>query len=296
MSELLSQLQNNIMYQLHTATYNPDAEQFAAQKKQQAEEALKLKNETKDISGADISGAKVGDADISGVMCFGTSVKLGPTNFFKADIFDAYLKDFAKNPSKLKNASFATLDAAKSVVQKRTDVTGLLEVGSGVYFYTADPTLTNTIDPIYVDTLVIANNKPTFIPVMSCDAMAQLEERKTFSVGRMFKNAISTTTRIVLIFLLLSFAILGSSLATNINVYRDFPYRVLYALYGFFFFFAVIPYVLGYRWLYLKKRPRFYSLIPLIDTPIQNSFLANLLSWLTFEPDDEMQFLDGCRF
>ena len=126
--------------------------------------------------------------------------------------------------------------------------------------------------------------------------MAQLEERKTFSVGRMFKNAISTTTRIVLIFLLLSFAILGSSLATNINVYRDFPYRVLYALYGFFFFFAVIPYVLGYRWLYLKKRPRFYSLIPLIDTPIQNSFLANLLSWLTFEPDDEMQFLDGCRF
>jgi len=144
-----------------------------------------------------------------------------------------------------------------------------------------------------------ASTNPQFIPAPACNAAAvaaeTAEERKTFSVQRMFKRAFSTTMNILSVFLLIALGVFGSSLATNLNVYHGWPYRLLYAIYGFVFFFVVIPYTLLWRWAYLKKRPRFYALIPLIDTPIDNPMLANLLSWFTFEPDDEMAYLDGCR-
>lgn len=289
MSQLLSQLQNTIMYQLHAATYNPDAEAYAAQK-QQAEAASK----TNDISGSDISGAKqdVSGADISGNMCFGTLIQLGPKNFFKGDVFDAYLKQVMNDSKKYQ---FKTLNAAKAECQKRTDATGIVQFPDGFYIYTNDTTLVDTIDPKSTDAGRIASQNPTFIPVMTCADMEAAAERSTFSVKRLFARALKITSSVLGMFLLVALGIFGASLATNLNVYRGWPYRLLYALYGCVFFFVVIPYVLLWRWLYQHKRPRFYALIPIIGVPIENRILAFLLNWFTFEPDDEIAMLDGCR-
>jgi len=140
-----------------------------------------------------------------------------------------------------------------------------------------------------------ADLNPQFITAMTCAAAAAAEERKTFSIKRLIKRALAITSSVLGMFLVVSLGLFSASLATNLNVYRGWPYRLLYAIYGVVFFFIVIPYVLLWRWAYLKKRPRFYAFIPIIGVPIENSILAFLLSWFTFEPDDEMQFLDGCR-
>jgi len=302
MSELLNNLKNTIMYQIHNATYNPDAEAYAAQQKATTTDVSGSNISGADISGADISGAKqdISGADISGAMCFGAIVQLGPKNFFKSVVFDVYVKDITKDE---KTYSFKTLNEAKASTQKRTDVTGIIQTtvggngGSGTfYLYNRDPTLTDKIDPPSQDTERIASQNPTFIPVMSCDAMADAQERATFSTKRLFNRAYEVLKKVLRIFFWIALAVFGSSLATNLNVYRDWPYRLLYAIYGAVFFFVVIPYVLLWRWAYQKKRPRFYALIPIIGSPIENHFLAILLSWFTFKTDDEAAMLDTCRF
>lgn len=296
MSELFSQLSNNVMYQLHKATYNPDAEEFAAQKAAAAADisGSDISGSTKsDISGADISGADLSGADVSGVMCFGATIQLGPTKFFKSDVFDDYTQTLVKNPKK--KYTFKTLDEAKVACQTMTETTGILAANSLFYIYTGDATLVDKIEPNSPTSERIASQNPTFVPAMTCEAMADAEERKTFSVKRLFKRAFSITGKVVGVFLILALCIFGASLATNLNVYRALPYRLLYAIYGAIFFFVVIPYVLLWRWAYQHKRPRFYALIPIFGTPFENPIAATLLSWFTFEPDDEMAMLDGCR-
>jgi len=312
MSEILENLKNTIMYQIHNATYNPDAEAYAAEKKATAADVSGSDISGADISGADISGADisgakqdVSGADISGAMCFGTPIQLGPTNFFKKEPFEDFLKDMYKSLSdykNLKNLIFKTLNEAKAATQKRTDVTGILQITEGgqdrtdrFYLYNKDPTLTDKIDPASTTSLQLASQKPILIPVMSCDAMAEAEERATFSTKRLFNRAFGVLEKVLRIFFWIALAVFGSSLATNLNVYRDWPYRLLYAIYGAVFFFVVIPYVLLWRWAYQKKRPRFYALIPIIGSPIENHFLAVLLSWFTFKTDDEAAMLDTCR-
>lgn len=119
-------------------------------------------------------------------------------------------------------------------------------------------------------------------------------ERNTFSVKRMLKRALTVTNSVLTTFLIVALGIFGASLATNINVYKPFPYRILYLIYGFVFFFVVIPYVLLWRWLYQKKRPRFYALFPIIGMHLDNPTTAALFSWLSFKPDADMELLDGC--
>jgi uncharacterized membrane protein YdbT with pleckstrin-like domain len=117
------------------------------------------------------------------------------------------------------------------------------------------------------------------------------EERKTFSFTRLLGTAGGIFFTIILVFLLFFGAVLGASLATNLNLYLPTPYRILYAIYGFLLFFLVIPYVLGYRWFWKGKRPRFYSLIPLIPYHLDNRFAAFLFSWLSYKPDDQVDSL-----
>ena len=302
MNQVLANLQNTIMYQIHAATYNPDAEAYAAKQKAVATDVsgADISGAKQDISGADISGAKqdISGADISGAMCFGASVNLGPKNFFKKEPFEDYLKDIIKNSSRY---FFKTLNEAKAATQKRTDITGIVQtLGSGgdtvFYLYNRDPTLTDKIDPTSIDAERIAAQNPMFIPVMSCEAMAEAQERATFSTKRLFDRSFGVLKKVLRTFFWIALAVFGSSLATNLNVYRDWPYRLLYAIYGAVFFFVVIPYVLLWRWAYQKKRPRFYALIPIIGSPIENHFLAILLSWFTFKTDDEAAMLDSCRF
>ena len=115
---------------------------------------------------------------------------------------------------------------------------------------------------------------------------AEEKERGTFDIGRAIGRALGTVMQIVSIFLVIILGVYGSSLATNLNVYQDWPVRVLYAIYGLFFFWLVIPYVLGYRWYWKGIRPRFYALIPLVPYHFDNYYAAMLFSWMSYKPDD----------
>ena len=116
-------------------------------------------------------------------------------------------------------------------------------------------------------------------------------EQKTFSFTRLFGTVAGTFFGIFIIFCLFFLAVLGSSMATNLNIYHSAPFRIFYAIYGFLFFFLVIPYVLGYRWFWKGKRPKFYSLIPIIPYHLDNQWAALLFSWLSYRPDDQIECL-----
>ena len=198
MSKLLRQLQNSIAYNLHAATYNPDAEAYAAQNDEADKE---------EKAGLDEASA------------------------------DAAIKKEKEDKAAADKA------AAEAAAEKKA---------------------------------------------------AEDAERNTFSVKRMLKRALTVTNSLVTTFLIVALGIFGASLATNINVYKPLPYRILYLIYGFVFFFVVIPYVLLWRWLYQKKQPRFYALFPIIGMHLDNPTTAALFSWLSFKPDADMELLDGC--
>jgi len=120
-------------------------------------------------------------------------------------------------------------------------------------------------------------------------------ERNEFSISRLVGKILGTTVSMLTVFLLVVFGVFGSSLATNLNLYHTAPYRVLYAIYGFVFFFLVIPYVLLYRWWWKGKQPRFYSLIPLVPYHFDNYYAGILLSWMSYKPDDRIDSLKEWR-
>lgn len=115
---------------------------------------------------------------------------------------------------------------------------------------------------------------------------ADFEQRANFSVTRMLSTITQTTLSVFITFILVLVAILGASLATNLNLYKSWPYRIFYAIYGFLFCFVVIPYVLLYRWWWKEKRPRFYSLIPLMPYRFDHPWMAQFFSWMSYKPDD----------
>ena len=126
---------------------------------------------------------------------------------------------------------------------------------------------------------------------VAAEATAERKRRETFSTGGAIGEALGIIFTILLVFLLLSFGILGASLATNLNIYHSAPYRVFYAIYGFFFFFLVIPYVLGYRWWYQGKKPKFYALVPLVPYHFDHQLTAFFLSWMSYKPDLQIDLL-----
>jgi hypothetical protein len=120
---------------------------------------------------------------------------------------------------------------------------------------------------------------------------ADRASRSQFKPGRFAAKVGGVIYTILTAFVVVVGGIYGAHLATNLNVYRSWPYRLLYAIYGFIFFPVVITYVLGYRWWWKGKKPRYYALLPLIPYFVRQPLLAQLLSWLTFRPDDVMDSL-----
>lgn len=116
-------------------------------------------------------------------------------------------------------------------------------------------------------------------------------DRATFSVTRLFGTVFGIVFTVLMVFLLLVFGVYGASLATNLNVYRSLPYKLLYAIYGFLFFFLVIPYVLVYRWYWKGLKPKFYSLIPLLPHRLENRWAVLLFSWISYKPDSDVELL-----
>ncbi len=119
----------------------------------------------------------------------------------------------------------------------------------------------------------------------------ELKERERFDPWRLTNRIFTTIGSILLLFLLVVFGVFGASLATNLNLYKEAPYRVLYAIYGFLFFFLVIPYVIGYRWWWNGQKPRFYALIPIIPYHFDNYYAGMLFSWMSFKPDCQIESL-----
>lgn len=118
------------------------------------------------------------------------------------------------------------------------------------------------------------------------------EERKIFSASRLALNVFLILMKILVAFLILVLGVYGASLSANLNLYREYPYRILYAIYGFFLFMFVIPYILLYRWWWNGKKPRFYGLIPIIAGKFVNPTAQTLFGWLTFKPDDRIHALE----
>jgi hypothetical protein len=115
---------------------------------------------------------------------------------------------------------------------------------------------------------------------------AERVARSQFNTGRFVGKVTGTIVTILIIFAAVAGGIYGAHLATNLNLYRSWPYRVLYAVYGFIFFPVVILYVLGYRWWWKGKKPHYYALLPLIPYFINQPLLATLFSWMSYKPDD----------
>ena len=115
----------------------------------------------------------------------------------------------------------------------------------------------------------------------------EAKEKQEFNPMRLFKKAGVGVVNAFLIAILLAFAILGGSLASNEAVIRPTAYKVLYFFYGFIFFPVVILYYIG-RYFLLGKSPYFASfLIPLYEyNPLEikrDSFLQRLV-WYQNNP------------
>ena len=109
--------------------------------------------------------------------------------------------------------------------------------------------------------------------------------RSEFSISGLIADTMKWVAGYFTTFMLILAVLVGASLATNLNIYRNWAYRLLYAVYGGAFFFLVIPYVLLYRWAWMGKRPRFYSILPLVPYHWDGSIGQLFLSWLSFRPD-----------
>jgi hypothetical protein len=111
-------------------------------------------------------------------------------------------------------------------------------------------------------------------------------ENNQFSGKRLFKTILSTIVLVFLALFVVGCALYGASLATNLNIYRTWPYRLLYAIYGFVFFPLVIIYCVGYRWFWLGRKPVFYSLLPLIPYRMNRPWMDQFFGWLSYRPDE----------
>ncbi len=112
------------------------------------------------------------------------------------------------------------------------------------------------------------------------------KERAEFSGSRLVGRIFKTIGLILLVAILLIGGVYGASLAVNLNVYKSAPFRVIYAIWGFLFFWVVIPYVWIYRRFWLGKSPRFYAIMPLVPYHFNHWFMNKFFDWITFRPED----------
>lgn len=110
--------------------------------------------------------------------------------------------------------------------------------------------------------------------------------RNIFNIWGLLADILKYVSGYLLIFFLTIGSILGSSLATNLNLHKNWAFRILYAIYGAIFFFIVIPYTLIYRWWINGRRPKFYSLIPLFPYHWNGRIAQLMLGWMSYRPDD----------
>ena len=95
-----------------------------------------------------------------------------------------------------------------------------------------------------------------------------IDELFRFRLDRFFKKIFDNATYIIIFFVVLFLAFLGSSLAANAAIYQPVPFRIYYMVYGFIVF--PVSIILGIR-NFLDKKQLFYA----FWAPLKKGFTSN---------------------
>lgn len=262
MTSIIQQMKNNINYKINTFISNPEADKFAkeeAERKKKEEQRALVEKQTaerlvrqKAKSKNESDKLLKSEPGIDKIESIFT--KLNPKTDEEEEYVDVSWKLWS--------------DGRKddNYVAKKKDFDEFV----------------NSVDPEFLKTLY-KNYE---------EAQKEAEERAekaNFSSQRFVKTTWNTFLSIFFSVIKFLLGILAVSFAVNLNLYKSWQYRLLYAIFAYRFWFIVIPYVLFYRWAWLKKKPKFYSLIPLVPLRFENYFLSQFYSWLSYKPDDEIE-------
>ena len=100
------------------------------------------------------------------------------------------------------------------------------------------------------------------------DKRTPIDELFKFRVDRFFKKIFDNFTYIIIFFIVLFLAFLGSSLAANAAIYKPIPFRIYYMVYGFILF--PISILFGIK-NFLDKKQLFYA----FWAPLKKGFTSN---------------------
>jgi hypothetical protein len=95
-----------------------------------------------------------------------------------------------------------------------------------------------------------------------------IDELFRFRLDRFFKKIFDNATYIIIFFVVLFLAFLGSSLAANAAIYKPVPFRIYYMVYGFILF--PVSIIFGIR-NFLDKKQLFYA----FWAPLKKGFTSN---------------------
>jgi hypothetical protein len=128
----------------------------------------------------------------------------------------------------------------------------------------------------------------------AADAKAK-EERNKFSSIRLLGTILKYTLYAILAIGTIVLGCLGASYSTNLNVYRPWPQRIFYAIYGFLFFIPALFYSVVYRqWMNQHVDPSFGPL-PLFDVAEASPTLKSVAPFLLFDGALNKSQIDALR-
>lgn len=260
MASIIQQMKKNVMFKFNNLISNPEADAYAKKeediKKKEAEQAVNEKLTTERIERQKTKSKK-------------ESEKLLKTDPGVHRIESIYVKQNKQGDDEeyvdVSWKAWPNGNKDNNYVAKKKDFDAFV----------------NSVDPELLKGLYVTYERE----------QKNAEERvkkANFSVERLAKTSWDTFLSIFFATVKILLGILAVSFATNLNLYKQWTYRLLYAVFAYRFWFVVIPYVLLYRWAWLKKQPKFYSLIPLVPLRFENRLMAQFFSWLSYKPDDEI--------
>jgi len=114
-----------------------------------------------------------------------------------------------------------------------------------------------------------------------------IEELGKFRVDRFFKKVFDNFTYIIIFFVVLFLAFLGSSLAANAAIFKKVPFRIYYMIYGFILFPVAIAFGIKH---FTEKKQLFYAFwAPLHKGFTSNPLLNLLLLPFIYSPQSEQK-------
>ena len=104
-----------------------------------------------------------------------------------------------------------------------------------------------------------------------------LEDLESFRLNYFFQKIFENLTYIIIFFVILFLAFLGSSLAANAAIHQPIPFRIYYMIYGFIVFPVSIAFGIKH---FFEKKQLFYS----IWAPLHKGYTSNALYNLVLLP------------